>query len=691
MARTPAQIAATKPRFRLPEVREEEIGSARTYRRIAASLYNALMRGDITAVDHDRMSRATESACKQNTGMTLEEAGQQALDKIEGFRGIMAHTVPELEDVIAALSDLPEHRMPAEEKKNHITWLRRAIDLIGQCRRDPAKFCIWVGRDSKTGDVIRLKEFHCRIIEAWTHPEKANSLSEAPPGHGKSSLAYLFIPWELGDNPTLRQLYVTDVKDKSKRAVGVMRRVIQSPQYRAIFPDVFILPRGDGRADDSMQFSVNGINPSSREASVTAASTMGNVNGDGFDRVWGDDFCPPEVREQETLRARVNKKWFQVIIKRLRDHSDARIRITHQCWHDGDACGLTKRDIEEGRATNWVLCLNPVLDDSQGLALPIWPERFDRNFLESEKLKPGYDHLYRLRTTCDADILVPSVHFYHSNLTSGLTRKCDRELAAKLAGAERWLSIDPAATASHTSSFHGVSDIVLGDTGFVFVTDCWFLKLEPIGLLAWVLERLFNAPEPGYAGLHMESQSAMKFGASYFEHDLRKALRTREIPIRNKLTGQWETYTHPRAYKRHLEIVNTDTSFGASGGFKSKRKRLAMAASPLSTPVVKFAGELRVNHRLPRDAPNRYFCGPIPGSKRSCGPSPTGPRSRSSPRTRTPTTTTTRRTSSWTRAWPIPSREEPSHGTSSGDHRPGADESRLAGAAVAVPEAGPRA
>jgi len=425
---------------------------------------------------------------------------------------------------------------------------------------------------------------------------------------------YLFMACKIGDKPHLRHLYVTDSSEKAERAIGVVRRHIQSARYHALFPEVFVLSRIHGRKSDATQFSVNGLLDPSREATLTASGVLGNINGDGFDRIWGDDFCSPLVAEVESVRIRTNDKWFKVIVKRLRDHRDAGIHIIHTPWHNADTCGIILRDIQDGRRGNWQAVLKPILDDDRGRAIPIWPDRFPAKFLEGEKRMPGYDPLYRLQTASGHDILVRSVHYYHADTASPKSRECDLELAKKLSTCERWLSVDPAATSGQKSSFTGVVEFALSGQGYVFVTNCWFLRLTPIGLQAWLLEQLFNATGAGYTGIHLESQAAMKYGNNLMEHNIREGLRTGVIPKEDKTTGQWGTYKYPKPYGRHLQLVNTDTRFGIASNQLSKRHRLKMASATIASPVVRFAGELKENRNMPRNHARRWYYGPVDGS-----------------------------------------------------------------------------
>lgn len=592
--------------FQLPQFAAEELAKPQKYLDVAAAIQNALLSQEIPSVDAKRMLDTIRENCKNFTGFELSDIARRRLNPIERFRGLLQSSEKELREVQSSIRQIRNLR--GDEKKGALALIEETISLQAECRVDPAKFWTYVGRDSATNEVIRWERFQLEFYDIWNDAEYPNSLVEAPPGHGKSTNFMAQAAFEIVHDPKLRHLFLLDNERKAKRTAGLLRRILCSDRCRALFPKIHVETRADGARDDALEFCVRRPNWESREPTVEASGIKANINGNGFDRIWGDDFTPPGVRVIDSLRQEINGIWFNVCDDRIRVPEIARIRIIHTPWHEHDTCGLIERNATEGRDPDWRIAKFPIRDDEQGMPIPLWA-RFSAKYLQKKKISVGgnYDCRYRLRVRTEQSQTVKHVRYYNAEWDGELTTDKDRALLDAIAQGEQFLSIDPSATSAKHSSYHGALHIALLDSGRAFVRRIWLLRLNPTSMQAWIILHIYDQPTPGYSAIQIESQGGMAGQASMWVAGIRHALETGQIPV---MDGDRMRIEEREPYTGRIpEFITTGTNMEGISQNVDKKRRLIQSAPALENGIVALAGKRTMNHRT-----GEIYLGPEPDS-----------------------------------------------------------------------------
>ncbi len=225
----------------MPRIEDNERGDPRAYVRASGELSNLFFKGKIDRHDFKGMKEAIVDDCLAFTGIKFEDAARKGRDIIATFIGIMEHDEPELMKVKGEIEAIEDARVKRSLKKKWLNLIDIAIALQKKARRDPMVFMVDVGRDDDphgAGEVFQMSDHHHEYFEIWNDPDHANSLIEAPPGHAKSTTLRYQRAWEIGDEPALRCLYLTDEKKKAEDTVTSLKAVMGSGRFRAVIKEV---------------------------------------------------------------------------------------------------------------------------------------------------------------------------------------------------------------------------------------------------------------------------------------------------------------------------------------------------------------------------------------------------------------------------------------------------------------------
>lgn len=375
----------------------ERLTDPLAYREASTALMNAILTGQIKSTDAKRRLDLIREFCEMNTGVALEDIARQQMDPLERFRGKMEDTLAELAQVEQALALVDSLRMGPDEKKKWLGVIERLKAAISQAQADPVKCWVYVGRDDENGRVFQMARHHIDFFDTWNDPLKPHSLVMAPVGHSKSTSLRGQMIYEMGTNPALRCLYITGDTPGASKTVVAIKKVMKSPRFRALFPDVRVLGRADASEDSSMRFTVTRANWMSREPTFEGAAIFSNIQGNRYDRIYGDDVCPESVRDQPNIRRRVVQTWLSVVEARIADPKTARIRLICTPWHDEDVAGQIARDAARGVLRDWRVEIDrfAIHDDPvTGKAIPLW-NKFSSAFLEDRKIRDGVNYTFK--------------------------------------------------------------------------------------------------------------------------------------------------------------------------------------------------------------------------------------------------------------------------------------------------------
>jgi predicted phage terminase large subunit-like protein len=270
---------------------------------------------------------------------------------------------------------------------NSLNSLKASYDLrqVNRelARRQLLRFTQWTKPDYLIGRPHRLLSRYCDMLVEG----RINRLAVfMPPRHGKSELVSRRLPAQfLGRFPDQNVIATSYAADLANRMNRDCQRIIDSPQYRELFPGTRLATVG-GRGQAAIRtdelFEVKG-----RAGSYRSAGVGGGITGMGFDLgIIDDPFKNFEESHSRTIRDKVDE-WYSSTFW-TRQAPGARLLLTMTRWHADDLAGrLLKRSAEDREADQWVILRMPGIasgrlhrDDDRRPGEALWPERFPVEF-----------------------------------------------------------------------------------------------------------------------------------------------------------------------------------------------------------------------------------------------------------------------------------------------------------------------
>jgi len=238
---------------------------------------------------------------------------------------------------------------------------------IEAARTNPAAFTALYLR--RALDPFQLRVARHRMLHPRFH-------LELPRGHGKTVGGALYEAWQIGNDPTIRIQIVGSTDDEAVKTCKMIRDIVKSPTFRAVFPHVAV----EEGYDNNEFFRVRHSVPAQRDNTVEAVGVLGNPGG-RKDRIWFDDICTlknsvlqPKVREQ--IKEAVNSTWPPMLDYGAGNHAKLAMYSTGTPWHPDDANAMLRRKAEARGDSLRLPCV--------GTRSP-WPESFPPEVLERER------------------------------------------------------------------------------------------------------------------------------------------------------------------------------------------------------------------------------------------------------------------------------------------------------------------
>lgn len=251
----------------------------------------------------------------------------------------------------------------------------------------------------------------CKYLNRFVRGEIPRLIVTEPPRHGKSELTSRRLPpFIFGNFPSTSIIGTSYSADLASRMNRDVQRIIDSPEYKEIFPDIHLA--GDERLStrasgawlrNSDIFEVVGTGGTYRSAGVG-----GGITGMGGEWLLIDD--PIKNQEEADSEVYRNKLWewyTSTLYTRL--EKNGKILITLTRWHEDDLAGrllaLAKAD---PLADQWVVLNLPAIyekkdahpEDPRKEGEALWPEKYSTERLTTLKASVGsrvFNSLYQQR------------------------------------------------------------------------------------------------------------------------------------------------------------------------------------------------------------------------------------------------------------------------------------------------------
>jgi predicted phage terminase large subunit-like protein len=185
-------------------------------------------------------------------------------------------------------------------------------------------------------------------LEQVARGEIRRLIINVPPRSMKSICCSIAFPaWYIGRDPTRRIICVSYAHELARKLAVDFRTVVESPWYRALFPELGIELRRQRTTE--IVTTAQGYR--------LAASVGGSVMGRGADLIIIDDPLKPEDAWSEALRRKANEFYDNTLFTRLNDKTRGAIILVMQRLHEDDLVGhvLARED--------WTVLSIPAVQD----------------------------------------------------------------------------------------------------------------------------------------------------------------------------------------------------------------------------------------------------------------------------------------------------------------------------------------
>lgn len=206
--------------------------------------------------------------------------------------------------------------------------------LADAARKDPAVFCQLVLRNEETARPIKLAPMHVEWHDILSTHRRAVIWSHTEAGKTQQ-ISVGRVLWEIGKNPNIRVIVVSDTSERAKKIVKALKGYIEtSPEFRLVFPEVVpdkSKTTGMWRED---AFNVKRTTLA-KDPTVQVVGFEGSILGARADLILIDDYLTPETTYSDHMREK-GHSWLKSVIEGRRT-KDGRLWFIGNAWHRDDA------------------------------------------------------------------------------------------------------------------------------------------------------------------------------------------------------------------------------------------------------------------------------------------------------------------------------------------------------------------
>lgn len=254
--------------------------------------------------------------------------------------------------------------------------LKRAREArIKAARKSPAAFIEYVLRNERDNTPFVLMDFHKEWLSVLEKHKRV--VLHGFIGSGKSSVITVGkLLWELGNNPNLRILLVSNVEQKQAgKWIGLIGHLIKnSVELREVFPH--LRPARNGEWSTHALFVER--SSMAKDPSVQACGFRGNILGGRFDLILADDFLDWDLVQTQEMRQTVDQ-WFELTVLSRLERPHGRAYVLGTAWDKDDLL------FRLSRRSGWKYVRTTVEDEN---GEPRWPARWPKEAIAEARLHP---------------------------------------------------------------------------------------------------------------------------------------------------------------------------------------------------------------------------------------------------------------------------------------------------------------
>jgi predicted phage terminase large subunit-like protein len=279
------------------------------------------------------------------------------LDQIDINTLISSMTPEQMADMLTMLDEL--------ENRKRITL----------AQSDFLAFIAMLDRTYKFG--VHLKRLGALLMDVEADIEDRVAVSMAP-RFGKSLMISIFYPaWYLGKHPDHKIIVASHTADLAIDMARKVRNLMQTAEYRAIFPEVSIA--SDAKAAGKWNTNKGG--------EYYAVGVGGALAGRGGNLIIVDDpLSEQDIKNSNFTSLDVTYEWFRSGL-RTRLMPEGKIVILHTRWHQRDLIGrLIKDSALNDDGDQYAMFEFPaILNDGEKDEKSLWPAQWSLEALQRTK------------------------------------------------------------------------------------------------------------------------------------------------------------------------------------------------------------------------------------------------------------------------------------------------------------------
>ena len=249
---------------------------------------------------------------------------------------------------------------------------RKRIDM---CQLDFLAFIAAMDPTYKFG--VHLKRLGNLLMDVEKNIKNRIAVSMAP-RMGKSQMISIYYPaWYLGLHPDHKVIVASHTADLAVVMARKVRNLINTPEYKAIFPNTAIA--ADAKAAAQWNTTKGG--------EYFAIGVGGALAGRGAHLIIADDpLSEQDIKAGNTTSLDSTYEWFSAGL-RTRLMPDGKICVLHTRWHQRDLIGRLIKDsaMNEGGDKYETFEFPAILNENTENEKSIWPEQWTLEALQQTR------------------------------------------------------------------------------------------------------------------------------------------------------------------------------------------------------------------------------------------------------------------------------------------------------------------
>jgi predicted phage terminase large subunit-like protein len=249
---------------------------------------------------------------------------------------------------------------------------RKRVELAQQ---DFLSFIAAIDRNYKFG--VHLKRLGRLLMDVEQNIKNRIAVSMAP-RMGKSQMISIYYPaWYLGKHPDHKVIVASHTADLAIVMARKVRNLINTPEYKRIFPETSIAP--DAKAAAQWNTTKGG--------EYFAIGVGGALAGRGAHLIIADDpLSEQDIKSGNTTSLDTAYEWFSAGL-RTRLMPEGKICVLHTRWHQRDLIGRLVKDTatNEGGDKYETFEFPAILHEGTENEKSIWPEQWSIESLQQTR------------------------------------------------------------------------------------------------------------------------------------------------------------------------------------------------------------------------------------------------------------------------------------------------------------------